>query len=205
MTCIPLVRLSFLPQPKTIWSNVISISLIGSVWKQKACRVWKDMRSRRCCVSVKWKSGKVDDGRRDKFLLWCLRDAHIPEMGGCQAVLPCRDQNLFKPGYTHWQQTTRLLASTHTYSSEHAHKHCAIYVCQVWQLLQRVLSCLFNIPVSWSPSLISCCVRACELTSCWITAFTYHTCQHGTQQPERTHFFTFYLPGLHIYCIHASA
>lgn len=46
-------------------------------------------------------SGKGDKGRRARFfLLWCLRDPHIPAMGGWQAVLPCRDQNLFKPGYT---------------------------------------------------------------------------------------------------------
>lgn len=61
--------------------------------------------------------------------------------------------------------------------------HCDIYACQVWQLLQRFLPRLFNIPLSWSPSLISCFVRACELTNCWITAFTYHTCQRtATQQ-----------------------
>lgn len=74
----------------------------------------------------------------------------------------------------------------------------ATYVCarQVWRVLQRSLSCLFNVPVSWSPSLISCCVRACELTRCWITAFTYHTCQHSTQQPSPFQS-SFCLSGLH--------
>ncbi len=93
--------------------------------------------------------------------------------------------------FTRIHNDTYLQQQTRT----HTDKHCDISICQVWHVLQRLLSCVFNIPVSWSPSLISCCARACELTSCWITAFTYHTCQHGTQQPALlTHFFTFYLP-----------
>lgn len=52
-----------------------------------------------------------------------------------------------------------------------------------------------KLSVSWSPSLISCFVRACKLTSCWITAFTYHTCQHTAHNRQLlTHVFTFYLP-----------
>lgn len=95
--------------------------------------------------------------------------------------------------HTYLQQRTCTQALQHT-----------VYVCQVWRLLQRLLSCLFNIPVSWSPSLISCCVRACELTSCWITAFTYHTCQHGTQQPALlTHFYLWlHYIYMHILCIY---
>lgn len=58
-----------------------------------------------------------------------------------------------------------------------------------------------KLSVSWSPSLISCFVRACKLTSCWITAFTYHTCQHTAHNRQLlTHVFPFfYLPlaGLH--------
>lgn len=74
---------------------------------------------------------------------------------------------------------TRIHTSTHT-CNRHTLTNIATYRPGVAKLQQSV-SCLFNIPVSRSPSLISSCARACELTGCWITAFTYHTYQHGTQ------------------------
>lgn len=152
-----------------------------------------------------WRSRKGDEGRWAKLLLWCLWDARVAELGEWRAALPCRDQNLFKTGYTHWQQTIldSPVIPTHTlctYLQQRAcNRHCDIYTCQVWQFLQRYLPCLFNIPISWSPSLISCFVRACKLTSCWITAFTYHTCQHTAHNRQLLTHFTFYLPlpGLH--------
>lgn len=87
------------------------------------------------CFSVNTK--EEEKGRQGEFfLLRCSHDAHIPERGGWQAVLPSRDQNVFKPGYTHWQQQlnsplgnfhthssqllTRIHTSTHTYTREHA-------------------------------------------------------------------------------------
>lgn len=45
-------------------------------------------------------------------------------------------------------------------------QHCDIYVRQVWRFVPR----LSNVPLSRSPSLISCRVRPRELTNRWITA-----------------------------------
>lgn len=91
------------------------------VWMQRDCTVYED-KSREGCVALNmW-------GRRSrkKTNFCCCVYAHI-------AALPCRDPNLSKPGYTHWQQTNRLpslwFPHTHcTYLQQWAcNRHCDIY------------------------------------------------------------------------------
>lgn len=116
------------------------------VWMQKACRVWTEKRSRVLflwtCEGVEKEMGTGGEPHFCCNVYEMLTSQRWVDDKQCcpvgieiylSQVTPIGNKQL-DSSLCH-SHTLLSTAVTHTYSSEHAHRYCDVYVCQVWRLL----------------------------------------------------------------------